>query len=71
MFGHGAVFETDPRGSSRHRPFPTGDSACEITEPLPNLTRAVAEGETARWLAIRVDPTGAQRFAWERRQVAP
>ena len=54
------VYKTDT-------PLAAGDPIHGVTQPVPNLTRVVVQGETAsEWLRLHVDPTGPTLFSWER-----
>ena len=66
------LIQGDSHRYTEDQPFAFGNEAYEITEPVPNVTRVVVEGETtSEWLELSVDPTGTPLFAWARRQVAP
>ena len=54
------VYKTD-------MPLAAGDPIHGVTQPVPNLTRLVVQGETAsEWLRLHVDPAAPALFTWER-----
>jgi hypothetical protein len=58
--GDSHVYKTD-------QPLAAGDAIHGVTQPVPNVTRIVVQGETtSEWLKLRVDPRGATLFSWER-----
>ena len=59
--GDSHVYRTD-------QPLAAGDAVHGVTQPVPNLTRVVVQGETtSEWLKLRVDPKGPALFTWERK----
>ncbi|MQA63696.1 MAG: hypothetical protein GEU86_19995 [Actinophytocola sp.] len=49
------------------KPLADGHAGYGISEPVPNLTRIVIEGETtSEWLRVTVDPRAEQLFRWQR-----
>ena len=54
------VYKTD-------MPLAAGDPIHGVTQPVPNLTRVVVQGETtSEWLRLHVDPAAPAVFSWER-----
>jgi hypothetical protein len=54
------VYKTD-------MPLAAGDPIHGVTQPVPNLTRLVVQGETAsEWLRLHVDAAAPALFTWER-----
>jgi hypothetical protein len=51
------------------KPLENGHAGYGITEPVPNLTRIVVQGETTReYLRLRIDPRTEGVFSWDRVQ---
>ncbi len=62
------------QGDSHHylvdRPLENGHDGYGITEPVPNLTRVIVEGETvSEWLRITIAPRSDDLFRWDRVQL--
>ncbi|PRX50944.1 calcineurin-like phosphoesterase family protein [Prauserella shujinwangii] len=65
--GEVLLLQGDSHRFAVDRPLREGHAGYGITEPVPNLTRLVVEGETtAEWLRLTVDPTARDLFRWER-----
>lgn len=48
----------------------SGHDGYGITEPVPNLTRVIVEGETvSEWLRITIAPRSDDLFSWDRVQL--
>ena len=61
------VIQGDTHVYRTDQPLLTGDAVHGVTQPVPNLTRIVVQGETtSEWLKLRVDPRGPTLFSWQR-----
>jgi hypothetical protein len=51
------------------KPLSNGHPGYGVTEPVPNLTRVVVQGETTReYLRLKIDPSTDGVFSWDRVQ---
>lgn len=61
------LFQGDSHTYLEDQPLVDGNAGYGITDPVPNLTRIVANGTTTdEWLELTIDPSTEQVFSWER-----